>query len=292
FRHIGRIFVTHGEKESSHGFAELLQKELKVPVVVPKLDESFEFRGSDAVSTWDSQYERFSVTDDFAGAIQVAVGQEMRFRGAYGMANRRFGIKNNLYTAFNLGSMREFFAQVALARLLVQGKLVRELVGEFSAEPIWEERLEELTGQAPWNVVSQEVLIPGEMGQSAYYFLDQLPASAASGYTTTKSGQMVENIYAILGESLTPQLFSTAPDLTRLWKLLAQGEFLPREIVDALLAPYWDGLQQIYKIEGRAPGAQVVFGGNLHTPLVVTVLSNGEHGVLAAYEQLVRINQG
>lgn len=290
FRHIGRIFVTHGEKESSLGFAEIIKKELKVPVVVPKLDESFEFRGSDAVSTWDSTFENFSVEDDFAGAIQVTEAAEIQFRGAYGLAQRRFGIKNNLYTAFNLGSTREFFAQVALARLMEQGKVSKNQVGDFNKEPIWEEKLAELSGESPWDVVTREVLTAAQMGQSAYYYLDHLPASAATGYTTTNAGQVVENIYAILKESFVPQLYSTAPDLTRFWNLLAKGDFLELETVKALLAPYLEQASGLYQIEGRAAGIQVIFGGNLQLPLAIIVLSNVENGVVHLFEQLARMN--
>ena len=109
-------------------------------------------------------------------------------------------------------------------------------------------------------MVAREVLAPAQLS-SAYYYLDQLPAGAASGYTTTRTGQEVENIYAILREGLMPQLFASAPDLTRLWQLLAQGELLPLPVVEEILAPYWDQRLQVYKIEGKAPGAQVAFGG-------------------------------
>lgn len=83
-----------------------------------------------------------------------------------------------------------------------------------------------------------------------------------------------------------PQLFASAPDLTRLWQLLAQGELLPLPVVEEILAPYWDQRLQVYKIEGKAPGAQVAFGGTLEEPTAVVVLSNGEQGVLHAFEQL------
>lgn len=290
FRHIGRIFVTHGEKESSQGFAQLIESELKVPVVVPKLDESFEFMGKEAISTWDSSFGSFSIEDDFAGTIQVCQGAEIQFRGAYGFAQRRFGVRNTLYTAFNLGSARQFFAQLALTRLVERGELNLQDVGEFSTEPIWEDRLAKLTGRDPWDVVTSEVILPAQMGQTAYYYLDQLPALAASGYTTTERGTLVENVYAVPEAAEVPQLFSTAPDLTRLWNLLAQGELVQLELVDQLLAPYHDQKTDLFKIEGKAPGAHVIVAGNLHLPQVVTVLSNGELSVTSVFEQLVGLN--
>lgn len=280
FSRIGQVFVTHGEKESSHRFAELIAQELKVPVVVPKLDESFELKGAQALSTWDTSYREFSVEEDFAGVCQVTRRAEIQYRGAFGLAQRRFKIRNNYYTAFNLGSARQFFAKLALARLAEQGKANLPQAAED-----WEGELERISGEAPWIVVAREVLAPAQLS-SAYYYLDQLPAGAASGYTTTRTGQEVENIYAILREGLMPQLFASAPDLTRLWQLLAQGELLPLPVVEEILAPYWDQRLQVYKIEGKAPGAQVAFGGTLEEPTAVVVLSNGEQGVLHAFEQL------
>ena len=58
----GKVFVTHG-KRSCHGFAEVIRHELKVPVVVPKLDESFDFEGANVVSTWDSRYRGLNVSE-------------------------------------------------------------------------------------------------------------------------------------------------------------------------------------------------------------------------------------
>lgn len=289
FRHIGRVFVTHGEKESCHGFAELIKSELKVPTVVPKLDESFDFRGAETLSTWDSHYQDFYVKDDFAGVLQVAQGAEIQFRAAYGLAQKRYKVENHFFTLFNMGSARQFFAQLALARLVEQGKLDQSTLEVSSKEPVWEERLRELLPEErPCDVVAREVLEPAALRQSAYYYLDQAPAAAATGYTTTKQGQNVENVYAILEEGLKPQLFCTAHDLNKLWNVLAQGEFLEAERVAQILAPREEGRGTgFYAIEGRAPGAHVIFGGRLDKPRSIMVLSNGEEAVRAIFDQLV-----
>ena len=127
------------------------------------------------------------------------------------------------------------------------------------------------------------------MSQSAYYYLDQVPAQAATGYTTTKTGQMVENVYAILGEGLKPQLFSTLHDINRFWTVLGGGRFLKPETVEALMASYRVQSQSpgFHRVEGKAPGVQVVFGGNLKKALSITVLSNGEEGASSIFDQLV-----
>lgn len=296
FRHIGRVFVTHGEKESCHGFAELIRDELGVPVVVPKLDESFDLRGAETLSIWDSQYQDFYVDEDFAGVIQVAKGAETGFRGAYGLAQRRYRLENHFYTLFNVGSARHFFAQVALARLVDGGQLAASMVGPWSAEPVWEEKIRELLPEGdPWDVVIREVLEPAGLHQSNYYYLDQAPALAATGYTTTRAGVIVENIYAILEEGLKPQLFCTTHDLKRFWNTLGQGQFLPLETVRELLAPHRDlaRIPKFYVIEGKAPGAHVLLGGSLDKASSIIVLSNGEVAARAVFDQLVIYqNQG
>ncbi|HBN95407.1 MAG TPA: hypothetical protein DDZ66_03835, partial [Firmicutes bacterium] len=119
-------------------------------------------------------------------------------------------------------------------------------------------------------------------------YLDHAPAAAATGYTTTRQGQTVENVYAILEEGLKPQLFSTAHDLKRLWNVLAQGEFLKPEKVMELVVPYQEGsMAGFYTIEGKAPGVHVIFGGRLEEPRSIIVLSNGEVAVRAVFDQLL-----
>ena len=289
FRYIGRVFVTHGEKESCHGFAELIRSELKVPTVVPKLDESFDLQGAETLSTWDSEYQDFHVAEDFSGVLQVAKGAETRFRGAYGLSQRRYKVENHFFTLFNMGSARHFFAQLALARLVEQGKLDQSKLGAPSAKLLWEEKLRELVpSETPWDVVAREVFEPAALRQSSYYYLDHAPAAAATGYTTTRQGQTVENVYAILEEGLKPQLFSTAHDLKRLWNVLAQGEFLKPEKVMELVAPYQEGsMAGFYTIERKAPGVHVIFGGRLEEPRSIIVLSNGEVAVRAVFDQLL-----
>jgi len=284
FRHIGQVFVTHGEQESAAGFAELISRELNVPVVVPQLDESFELRGTRALSTWDTHYQGFTVAEDFSGVCQVAKENEVQYRGAFGLANRRFKVRNNSFTAFNLGSARQFFARAALARLAQAARAESSLLKELPLDTDWEGELARLTGEVPEEVIRREVLQPLQLGRSGYFRLDELPAWAASGYTVTAEGRVVENIYALARKA---QLFASAPDLVRLWQQLAQGEFLPRQVVQELLAPYYDAKLGVFKIEGKGPGVQVAFGGTLDGPLAAVVLSNGEGGALHAFAQLV-----
>lgn len=288
FDHIGRVFVTHGEKESCHGFAEVIRQELKIPVDVPQLDEIFHFDGTQAFSYWKKDYEDLYVEDAFSGVVQVVEDKEVKFRGAYGLAQRRYAVKNNFYTLFNLGLGREFFAQLALECLVEQGKITREAVGSFNLEQVWEEKLRELTNKPPWETVYKEVITPLDLNQTNYYYLDDVPAGAATGYTRTREKENVENIYAVLTSGLTPQLFSTVHDLTRLWHALSDGKLLKTPSLENLLSVYLrDDLRpNYYQIEGEAPGARFVLGGSLKPNTSIIVLSNGEDGVTSVVDQL------
>ncbi len=292
FNHIGRVFVTHGEKESCHGFAELISEKLKVPAIVPKLDEIFEFNGSKTFSTWEKDYDDLYIEEEFSGVIQVMKDKEIKFRGSYGLAERKYAIKNTFYTLFNLGLGREFFAQLALECLVERGELIRDDVGDYNLEPIWEEKLASLTNKPPWETVYDEIISPAELNQTAYYYLDQLPAAAAIGYTRTRSKESVENIYAILGSGLAPQLFSTVHDLTRLWSTLGEGQLIKPENLEKFLYIYAkrDLGEDYYQIEGSAPGARFMLGGSFKQATSIVVLSNGEDGVTSVINQLNQLS--
>lgn len=291
FNKLGRVFVTHGELESCHGFAELIRQKFQVPVFVPKLDEVFEFKGQSALSTWEVEYKDFYVEENFSGVLQVTKDQETLLRGSYGLAQRRYGIKNTNYTAFNLGSARNFFAKVSLLRLRERKELNNSDLVWSDRDLNWEEQICQVTDLKPWELVIREVLQPANMNQSAYYYLDQIPARAATGYTQTNSGQVVENIYAILGAGLSPQLFSTLHDLNRFWLTLVQGELLTKESLQLLLAPYLlPNKMDLYQITGQTPGAEVRFGGRIQGSLFFAILSNGEEGVESVSQQILDLN--
>lgn len=59
----------------------------------------------------------------FSGAMLVAKDGEVLAQGAWGIANRDFGVPNDLETRFNLGSMSKTWTSVAIAQLVEAGKL-------------------------------------------------------------------------------------------------------------------------------------------------------------------------
>ncbi len=67
--------------------------------------------------------EKLSKLDLFSGAILIAKGNDILYQEARGEASKRYHIKNNLDTKFNLGSMNKMFTSVAILQL-VEGKLI------------------------------------------------------------------------------------------------------------------------------------------------------------------------
>ncbi|MBV9718363.1 MAG: beta-lactamase family protein [Candidatus Eremiobacteraeota bacterium] len=61
--------------------------------------------------------------DKFSGAALLARGDSILFQGAYGYAERSFGVKNAVDTKFNIGSMGKMFTGVAILQLAQAGKL-------------------------------------------------------------------------------------------------------------------------------------------------------------------------
>lgn len=79
--------------------------------------------------------ESLSADDKFAGTILVSSDGEPVFRGAYGLASKRFGVPNNLHTKLNLGSMNKMFTSVAIMQLIERGKLrLTDRLSQFADE--------------------------------------------------------------------------------------------------------------------------------------------------------------
>ncbi len=84
---------------------------------------------ADAVKTY---MEKLAAKDIFSGTVLVAKDGEVLFKGAYGMASKRFNVPNRIDTKFNLGSMNKMFTAAAVAQLVEKGKLsYDDLVGKY-----------------------------------------------------------------------------------------------------------------------------------------------------------------
>ena len=71
----------------------------------------------------DRRLAELAEAGEFSGVALVARGEEILFQKAYGLASRRYGVANELGTAFNLGSINKIFTKIALAQLAAAGEL-------------------------------------------------------------------------------------------------------------------------------------------------------------------------
>lgn len=65
--------------------------------------------------------QAFHERDDFSGAVLVAEGKRVLFRGAYGFASREEKVDNRVDTRFRLASLSKTFNAVLVMRLVDQG---------------------------------------------------------------------------------------------------------------------------------------------------------------------------
>jgi CubicO group peptidase (beta-lactamase class C family) len=67
--------------------------------------------------------QRLVEADAFSGTVLLAKDDKILFKGAYGLASKRFDVPNRIDTKFNLGSMNKMFTGVAIAQLVQAGRL-------------------------------------------------------------------------------------------------------------------------------------------------------------------------
>ncbi|MBL8771390.1 MAG: serine hydrolase [Phenylobacterium sp.] len=70
-----------------------------------------------------AELERAVREDDFSGSVLLSRGEKVVFAGSYGLAERGFGIPNQLDTRFNTASIPKLFTSLAVMRLVEAGKL-------------------------------------------------------------------------------------------------------------------------------------------------------------------------
>ena len=67
--------------------------------------------------------KKLAAEDVFSGTVLLAKDGQVLYKGAFGVANKDFGVPNKIDTKFNLGSMNKMFTAVAIAQLVEKGKL-------------------------------------------------------------------------------------------------------------------------------------------------------------------------
>lgn len=74
--------------------------------------------------TYQAICEEYAQSKDFSGVCMVRQGNTILFSGAYGYANRAFGVPNRIDTKFDVASITKIFTATAVL-LLVERKLLR-----------------------------------------------------------------------------------------------------------------------------------------------------------------------
>jgi CubicO group peptidase (beta-lactamase class C family) len=75
---------------------------------------------AEALTEW---FDQLATDDVFSGTALVAWRGEPVFRGAWGKANLRWDVPNQVDTRFDLGSINKSFTQIAIGQLVIEGKL-------------------------------------------------------------------------------------------------------------------------------------------------------------------------
>ncbi len=171
--------------------------------------------------------------------------------------------------------------------------------------------IEEITGMAYRDFVTQEVFAPAGMTRSGYFAMNKLPENTAFGYIEEEDGEWRTNIYnlPIIGAS-DGGAYTTAYDLARLWDAFWGYKLLPQEMVELYTQSYSktesEGPYEYYGhgiwihdddewgretyITGCDAGVSMRSGVIRATDMLVTVLSNTTEGawpVLIAMHEAV-----
>ncbi|MFW9789449.1 MAG: serine hydrolase domain-containing protein, partial [Candidatus Thorarchaeota archaeon] len=76
--------------------------------------------------------ENYVEQDKFSGAVLVTKDDKVIFENAYGIAEKRFGVPNQVDTKFNLGSLNKIITKVAILQLVQRGKVdLDDYVGKY-----------------------------------------------------------------------------------------------------------------------------------------------------------------
>jgi hypothetical protein len=113
-------FVLNVEMEPPHRIAGLSFAPARPPSDSPgpkKLSEG------EVVKELEAFVKRLADADAFSGAVLLAKDGKVLFKGAYGLASKRFNVPNKIDTKFNLGSMNKMFTGVAITQLVQRGRL-------------------------------------------------------------------------------------------------------------------------------------------------------------------------
>lgn len=115
-----QAFVVNIELQPPHRIAGAYLAPSRPPSDLPppkKLTQA------EVIKELEAFVQKLAEADAFSGTVLLAKDGEVLFKGAYGLASKRFNVPNKIDTKFNLGSMNKMFTAVAISQLMQRGQL-------------------------------------------------------------------------------------------------------------------------------------------------------------------------
>ncbi len=105
------------------GAVDATQGNSPPPPFLTDNDTGARWSDDEMVKALEKYVGRLVRKDEFSGTILLAKNGDPLFKKAYGLASKRFDVKNEIDTKFNLGSMNKMFTGIAICQLAEKGKL-------------------------------------------------------------------------------------------------------------------------------------------------------------------------
>lgn len=112
------VYVTFFEKDAPHAITGYYF----APSLRP-LADNINMSQTKLINEVSELTERLANNGVFSGTILLAKDDKVLYKKAYGLASRRYDVKNNLETKFQIGSMNKMFTSIAIMQLVEAGKV-------------------------------------------------------------------------------------------------------------------------------------------------------------------------
>lgn len=190
---------------------------------------------ADASARLRAVVERYVERGAFEGTILVARGAEVLLADGWGVANREWGVPNDIDTRFRLGSLTKVFTGVLVMRLVQDGELdLSDPIGRYIPG------LAEAVGDrvtVRHLLTHTYVLEPAEMRDSGVEQAGEIVERLASGYARADSGWRKGSYLNADILSAAGGVYSTAADLFRFSRALDGNVLLTPEARRRMLTP-------------------------------------------------------
>ncbi len=127
-RHISKVYSKNTDMQ--HQVVLFFNDDQLQAITGWSIEETPQNQGSKGSLTESQFIEEIKIYTDklaqrgsFSGTVLLAKNNDILFSAAYGFASRRYDVKNNLETKFQIGSMNKMFTSVAILQLIEAGKV-------------------------------------------------------------------------------------------------------------------------------------------------------------------------